>query len=361
MFKEKFRNLYKFILLISFLYLFLLSIELLGSSLKLFGKDFAEKLIATTSNPFVGLFIGILATSLTQSSSVTTSIVVGMVAGNVLTLRNAIPIIMGANIGTTVTNTIVALAHVTRKEEFKRAFAAGTVHDFFNILTCATLLPLEIFFHPLEKSANFLAQNFAQIGGLKFVSPLKIITEPTVLFLKNLIPFTPILIILSLILIFFSLSCLVKTLKSLVIKKFEIFLDKYLFRNILTAFLLGLIFTATIQSSSVTTSLVIPLAAGGLLTLRQVFPYTLGTNLGTTVTAILASLVTTHQLAVGTAFAHFLFNLYGILLVYALFKNLPVILAEKLSDAIYQKRIFAIFYVIFVFYLIPLALIFLFK
>ncbi|MFN3302042.1 MAG: Na/Pi symporter, partial [Patescibacteria group bacterium] len=306
-------------------------------------------------------FIGVLATSIVQSSSVTTSITVGMVAGKVLTLRNAIPIIMGANIGTTVTNTIIALTHVTRKEEFKRAFAAGTVHDFFNILTCAILLPLETFFHPLEKSASFLAQNFTQIGGLKFISPLKLITQPVILILQNLISLTPLLVILSLILIFFSLIGLVKILKSLVLKKFEIFLDKYLFRNILTAFLLGLIFTATVQSSSVTTSLIIPLAAGGLLTLKQIFPYTLGANLGTTVTAILASIVTGDQTAVSTAFAHFLFNLFGIFLVYSLFKSLPIILAEKLSDLVYYQRKIAILYIIFVFFLIPLTLIFLFK
>lgn len=310
--KEKFQIFFKIFLLILFLYLFLLAIELLGSSLKLFSGDFVEKLIITTSNPFVGLFIGIFITSIIQSSSVTTSITVGMVAGGVLTLKNAVPIIMGANIGTTVTNTIVALTHITRKEEFKRAFAAGTVHDFFNLLACAALFPLEISFHPLEKSASFLAQSFANIGGLKFVSPLKLITEPVVLFLKNLIPLIPILIILSLLLIFFALTFLVKILKSLVLKKFEIFLDKYLFRNTLTAFLLGLIFTATIQSSSAATSLVIPLAAGGLLTLSQIFPYTLGANLGTTVTAILASLVTDNQVAVSAAFTHFVFNMFGI-------------------------------------------------
>lgn len=359
--KEKFLTIYKIILLILFLYLFLLAIELLGSSLKIFGEDFTKKLIVTTSNPFVGLFIGILVTSITQSSSVTTSITVGMVAGNVLTLRNAIPIIMGANIGTTVTNTIVALTHVTRKEEFKRAFAASTVHDFFNILTCAVILPLEILFHPLEKAASFLAQIFAQVGGLKFVSPLKLITEPLVLIFKNFLPFPLVLAVLSLILIFFSLNGLVKTLKSLVLKKFEIFLDRYLFRNILTAFLLGLIFTAIIQSSSVTTSLIIPLAAGGLLTLGQIFPYALGANLGTTVTAILASLVTANQIAVSAAFAHFLFNVFGIFLIYSLLKNLPIILAEKLANLSYHHRKIAFFYVIFVFYLIPLALIFLFK
>jgi len=72
-----------FIGLIIFLYLFFISLELMGSSLKMFGKAFAKSLIQTTSNPIVGLFIGILSTSITHSSSSTTSIVVGMVAGGV--------------------------------------------------------------------------------------------------------------------------------------------------------------------------------------------------------------------------------------------------------------------------------------
>ena len=98
------KTLGKILLLFAILYLFILSIQLMGSSFKLMGKGFAEALIQTTSNPLVGLLIGILATSIIQSSSTTTSIVVGLVAGGVLTLQGAIPIIMGANIGTTIIN-----------------------------------------------------------------------------------------------------------------------------------------------------------------------------------------------------------------------------------------------------------------
>ncbi|HQV33419.1 MAG TPA: Na/Pi symporter, partial [Calditrichia bacterium] len=86
--------------LLLFLYLFLVSINLMGASMKMFGKGFAETLINNTANPLVGLFIGIFATSLVQSSSTTTSIVVGLVGGGVMTVSNAIPIIMGANMGT---------------------------------------------------------------------------------------------------------------------------------------------------------------------------------------------------------------------------------------------------------------------
>ena len=77
-------TLFNFIMLLCFLYLFLFSIELMGASLKILGQGLAEALISTTSNPMIGLFVGILSTSLVQSSSFTTSIVVGLVAGGAL-------------------------------------------------------------------------------------------------------------------------------------------------------------------------------------------------------------------------------------------------------------------------------------
>ncbi|MFL2541815.1 MAG: Na/Pi symporter [Candidatus Latescibacterota bacterium] len=100
--------------LIVVLYVFLVSIGLLGGAFKLFGNELAQQLIEMTSNPLVGLFAGILATTLAQSSSTTTSIAVGMVAGGALTIEGAIPVVMGANIGTSVTNTLVSMGHITR-------------------------------------------------------------------------------------------------------------------------------------------------------------------------------------------------------------------------------------------------------
>ena len=176
----------KVILVILFLYLFLVSIGLMGAAFKGFGKGFAEGLLNTTSNSFIGLFIGILATSLVQSSSTTTSIVVGMVASGVLTIGNAVPIIMGANIGTTVTNTLVAIGHVTRREEFKRAIAGATVHDFFNLICVGIMFPLELATGFLQKLATYLAGVFVSFGGVKFTSPVKTVTKPTIKFIEKL-------------------------------------------------------------------------------------------------------------------------------------------------------------------------------
>ena len=115
------------------LYSFLVGINGMSSAIKNMGSDFANSVITTTSEPFVALFIGIFATVLFQSSSTTTSLIVGMVSSGALTLNGAVPMIMGANIGTTVTNTIVSIGHINRGEEFRRAYAASTVHYFFNL------------------------------------------------------------------------------------------------------------------------------------------------------------------------------------------------------------------------------------
>lgn len=350
------KTILKIILFIVFLYLFILSIQLMGTSFKLMGKGFAESLLRTTANPFVGLLIGVLTTSIIQSSSTTTSITVGLVAGSVLTLRGAIPVIMGANIGTTITSAIVAIGHVTRRREFQRAFAAATVHEFFNVLAVIILFPLEIIFHPLEKTASILANAFVGVGGIKFLSPLKLITQPIIDLIKKIIHNPILLVIIALALLFFSLIRMVKTMRSLMLVTIEVFLDKYLFKNDITAFILAVVVTAVIQSSSVTTSLIIPLVGAGLLTVRKIFPYTLGANVGTTITANLAAFATLNPVAITVAFTHSLFNIFGIVIIYPL-KKIPIWLAETFAKVTAKSRKNTIFFLIiyFLFYLAPLV------
>ncbi|MBN1224172.1 MAG: Na/Pi symporter [Candidatus Aminicenantes bacterium] len=352
----------KFLLLIATIYVFILSIQLMGVAFKLMGEGFAQALIKTTSNPIVGLLIGVLVTSIIQSSSTTTSITVGFVAGGVLTLQGAIPIIMGANIGTTITSAIVSMGHVTRKHEFQRAFAAATVHEFFNIITVVILFPIEMTTHILEKTATVLSNTFVGIGGIQFLSPLKLITKPIIDYATRLISIPILITILALVLLFFALVNIVKIMRSLVLGKIEVFLDKYLFKNDLTAFLLALFVTAVIQSSSITTSLIVPLVGAGLLTVRKIFPYTLGANVGTTVTAMLAAFATLNPIAITVAFTHFLFNVFGIIIVYP-FKSIPIWLAENFSKITAKSKkntlVFLIIY--FLLYLSPLVYFLFFK
>ncbi len=356
-FYKQHKVLFNLLFLMASLYLFLFSLELMGTSLKLFGKGFATTLIETTTNPLVGLFIGILATSMIQSSSSTTSIVVGLVAGGVLNVANAIPIIMGANIGTSVTNTLASMTQINRSLEFQRSFAAAVVHDFFNILAVLAIFPLQYFTNFLGKAATFLGNQFQHIGGLNFLSPVKAITKPVVGALQDLIGKNPwILLALALFFLLFSLTQMVKALKIIIVNKAEAWFDRYLFKTAPRALLVGLLLTVMVQSSSITTSLAVPLAGAGLLTLTQIFPYTLGANLGTTVTAILAALVTGNLSAIIVAFSHLLFNISGIIIWWP-FKTVPLFLARKFAAFSIKSKFIPVLYIIVLFFLLPIFLI----
>ncbi|MEO5601789.1 MAG: Na/Pi symporter [Cyclobacteriaceae bacterium] len=119
-------NSFKIILFIfSALLLFLFSVDLMISSLQNLGGDAIQIIIQATSNPFTGLFIGLLVTALIQSSSATTASIVALVASGSITVQSAVPIIMGVNVGTTITSTIVSLGFIQKRNEFRRALAAG--------------------------------------------------------------------------------------------------------------------------------------------------------------------------------------------------------------------------------------------
>ena len=305
---------------VAVLYVFLVSVKLLGTGFEMFGGAFSERLIATTSNPLVGLFIGILATSIVQSSSMTTSTVVGFVAVGMLSIENAVPIVMGANIGTTVTCAIVSLGHITRNEEFRRAFAAASVHDFFNVMAVLILFPLELATGFLRKSALYLTGFLTGGEAVTFASPVKQAVKPVVKALVRLVEDVSgehaaiFVAILGLLLLLASLYVLVKRTKALALGRAEIVIDRIMGRSGLAGMAMGTGITAVIQSSSVTTSLLVPLAGAGVVRLEKIFPVTLGANIGTTVTALLASLAGDSR-GLSIALVHLLFNLAGILLI----------------------------------------------
>lgn len=344
------------------LYFFLLSIELLSSGFKLMGKNFGEQLIRTTENPLLGLVIGILVTSIIQSSSCTTSIVVALVGGGSLSIENAVPIIMGANIGTTITNTLVSLGHITRRDEFRRAMASASVHDLFNVCCVIVFLPLEIATGFLRHAASWLSEHFAEIGGLTFVSPLKTATEPLALFVsdtfKDILPFpwaAIAMVVLALVVLFAALTGLVKVMRSAALSRFEVLFDKFVGRYPVAALLLGLVVTAIIQSSSITTSLLVTMAGAGIITVEQVYPVTLGANVGTTVTALLAALATGRVEGLTIAFVHLLFNICGLFLFFVIpgMKRIPIRLAKFMANVYARARYYAILYVMLIFFGVP--------
>jgi len=369
-------RIFKILVLIILIYFFFLSIVMIGSGFKSF-RGLSENLIASVSNPIMGLLIGILATSIVQSSSTTTSIVVGLVASNILgadSIRIAIPIIMGANIGTTITNTIVSLGHISRTDEFKRAYSCAIVHDIFNIIIVAILLPLEIYFRIIEKISLKLGSFIlhSNIRGAEFKSPVAMITKPIVAFLYD--PKYPdaspgllqkifpqsiaqiVILILALVLLFIALKYMVKVIRQLVIGKVEQFFSDYIFRNGVLALLLGIILTAIVQSSSITTSIVIPLAGAGIVNIYQIFPYTVGANIGTTVTTLLAAMATSSPAALVVALSHFTFNVLGMALILPIkpIRMIPIKIALWVSNLTTKSKLYPILLIILIFFGLPI-------
>ncbi|MHC4515618.1 MAG: hypothetical protein ACYTGW_12025 [Planctomycetota bacterium] len=342
-----------------FLFVFLVGIGGMGKSFKLMGGSWMEQLLQQSRGPFCSLMIGILGTTLVQSSSMTTSVLVGMVGAQILPMEQATFMVMGANIGTTVTNTLVSLGHITRSREYQRAFAAATVHDFFNVLTLMIIFPLEVWTGFLSTSADWLGQ-FGGGGMEKFSGPVKTLTKPLVGWLAWMVGNSgAALLVVSIVLLFGGLIMMVRTLKSLMLEKLSNLFDRVLFKTPRRSLFLGIFLTFLVQSSSISTSVAVPLVGAGIIAIRQVFPYTMGANIGTTLTAVLATAgVADPILGVRLAFRHILFNVLGVVLFWK-FRWLPIWIAEKFAELAIRNKLIPLIYIVVVFYLLPAAIIFL--
>ncbi|MDG2303436.1 MAG: Na/Pi symporter [Candidatus Binatia bacterium] len=356
---------------VALLFLFLLGVNGLGDGFKSLGKGLLDVFFNATDNPFMGLVVGLLATTLVQSSSVSTALIVGLVAApeNPLPVANAVPMIMGANIGTTVTNTIVSLGHAGRPDEFRRAFSVATCHDFFNFMAVAILLPFEMMTGYLRRSAEYLEQLVTGIGGVKYQSPikgaLKATLKPVKEFVAELVESPQaqalILISLSVGVIFVALFMIVRVMRAATSSRVESLVSKGLEKAALLSMFVGVVVTVMVQSSSITTSLLVPLAGAGVVTLAQAFPITIGANIGTTVTALLAALATTGANAgagITIALVHLLFNLTATVLIFPIerVRELPLRAARWLGDVAVRSRRWALIYVVVLFYGLPAVL-----
>ena len=353
-------------LVVALLYLFLTGVELLSGGFKTMGAGFVDGLFEGVSNPVGGLFVGLLATVLVQSSSVSTSVIVGLVASGVVGADEAVPMVMGANLGTTVTNTLASLGHVRRDMEFRRAFAAATVHDFFNILAVIIFLPLELATGYLSTTARWITEQVIGSSGAEFNSPLKAAVKMPAGWVKDLLSGLGaggnwkggLMILIGLASILVALAYITRNMRLLVADRVEAAINRTLGAGSgFVAILLGAIITISVQSSSITTSVLVPLAASGVLTLENIYPVTLGANVGTTVTALLAALATGNPAAVTVAVVHTLFNVSGIALFYPIraLRRIPLRLATGLADVAAERRSAAIIYAVGMFVVVPLV------
>jgi sodium-dependent phosphate cotransporter len=359
----------RLLLVLILLYLFLAGVKALEAGISAFGEDFTDSLFARASNPLAGVFVGVLATVLVQSSSVTTSTIVGLVGSGVLPIETAVPMVMGANIGTTVTNTLVSLGFLRRTDEFRRAFAGATMHDFFNICSVAVILPFEMATGWLTRVAERMADvirgvftfEYGESGGV-----IKTAVKAPVRLVESLLDRLgcgdnlagALLLVLGLGLILLALAYITRNMKLVMAGRIERSMNAVLSKGGgLAAITIGMIVTATVQSSSITTSVLVPMIAAGVLTLRNAYPMTLGANIGTTITALLASLAIENPAGLVVALVHFLFNVSGLAVWYVVpvLREVPLRLAEKVAVIAEKRKSFVLVYVIGGFVIIPLV------
>jgi len=354
------------VLVVTLIYVFLVGVGLLESGIKVMGADTQEQLFQGVSNPIAGLFVGILGTVLVQSSSASTSVIVGLVASGALGVDAAVPMIMGANIGTTVTNTLVSLGSIRQSEDFKRAFAAATVHDFFNLMAVAILLPVELITGWLSSAAESISEELVGAAGTEWKSPIKKWVKEPVGWLKDLYSdlgleenvLGTIMVITGIVIVLLALTFITKNMRQLVADRVERSLNAVLGTGGgSVAMLLGVIITISVQSSSITTSIMVPLAAAGVVSIHNIYPVTLGANVGTTITALLAALAASKPEALTVGIVHTLFNVSAIAILYPLkqVREIPIRLAQGLAHIAVTRQAVAIGYVVVMFIVIPLA------
>jgi sodium-dependent phosphate cotransporter len=248
------------------------------------------------------------------------------------------------------------------------------MHDFFNLLVVIILFPLDLYTGFITRMAEngtdfVLATGFTATkpnspikAGIKWGSNNILDGLSSIPFINNLSEnsyraYAVLLIIIAIAFIFLSLKNVVSNMKSLMLNQIEFGLDKALAKGGgLLAILIGILITFSVQSSSITTSILVPIVGSGILSIENAFPITLGANIGTTITAVLASFAVDDPAGLTIALHHVFFNLIGVIIVYPVkaVRNIPVNLAKRLSVITAKRRYIAILYVLVTFLLLPL-------
>lgn len=364
------KNWQKWLLLAGLVYAMLLAVSLIGSGFKYATGDHAKELFAFASNPVLGLIIGMVSTALIQSSSTVTSIIVGMVAGG-LPITIAVPMMMGANIGTSITNTLVSLGHVARPQEFQRAFNAATIHDFFNVLSVVIFLPLEMMFDLLEKSSAIIVSLLHTevplvVGG---INPIEAITKPVAAMVTDSLSFLPSIypgvakILIGIGVIMIAITFMGRVMRSLMVGKAKELLHRSIGKGPLSGITSGAVVTVLVQSSSTTTSLMVPLVGANILNAKDIYPFTLGANIGTCITALIAALGVSGMnsgFAMQIALVHLIYNVAGVALIYGVpaLREIPLRLSYRLSVLAAEQKMYGAAYIAGLFFVVPLSVIF---
>ncbi len=349
------------------IYLLICAVSIISRGFAGLGSDAAHTMFAFAEHPLVGLSVGILGTVLIQSSTTTTAIAVTAVGAGALPIQGAIPIILGANVGTTVTTSLVALTFIGNRTEFRRALGASTIHDFYNWLALLIFFPIELIWHPLERISGALTDALYGTGWLpnpahfNFIRAATRPVEHGVLHATERLSSTlgPLFtILIGAVLILVAVRYLGKLLKLLMVGRARDILIKAVGRNAYLAMASGMGVTVLTQSSTITTSVLVPFAGAGILTPAQVYPVVVGSNLGTTFTVVFAAFAVDGpdaKIGLQAAFVHLIYNLFAILVIYVipLLRPVPLFCAQNLARMASERRWVLAVYLITVFIALP--------
>ena len=359
------------------IWILITAVSVIGDGFSTAVGDQAEELFQFATNPFVALTIGILATVGTQSSSTTTSIVVGLAAGG-LPMEIAIPMLMGANLGTTMTSTLVSVGMVGNKDQFRRAFSAATVHDFFNITSVVILLPLELTTGFLQRTSEAVSDaltgggdgggNIVSSAFTAFGDVISAVTSPGADFVDWAVSPLPdvtagiLQIVIGIALILVIITFIGNMMKALMVGRAKEILHNAIGRGPLMGIFSGTAITVVVQSSSTTTSLVVPMAGSGAFSLKQIYPFTVGANIGTTLTALIASFAFSGvegTLALQAALIHLFYNLASAIIIFGIpfLRPLPLQGARWLGGVVAERKIFGVLWVLGISIVLPLTFI----
>jgi len=353
------------------IYLLICAVSIISGGFAGLGTDTAHTMFAFAANPWVGLSVGVLGTVLIQSSTTTTAITVSAVGSGALPIQGAIPIIIGANVGTTVTTSLVALTFIGNRAEFRRALGASTVHDFYNWLALLIFFPIELIWHPLQRISGALTDALYGTGWLPNPAHFNVIRAVTRPVEHAVIQATshlgstlgPVLtIVIGAGLILLAVRYLGKLLKVLMVGRARDVLIKAVGRNPYLAMASGMGVTVVTQSSTITTSVLVPFAGAGILTPAQVYPVVVGSNLGTTFTVVFAAFAVVGQdakIGLQAAFVHLIYNLFAIIVIYVipLLRPVPLLCAENLARVASERRWVLAVYIGTVFIAMPASVI----
>ena len=371
------------------MYFYLFSLDLLGTGAKVVSGCRGGMIFGSELNPVSAVMVAALATAMLQSSSTTTSIIVALVSDQAISVKDGVYLVMGANIGTSITNDIMSLAHFMKEDEFERAFSAACLHDLFNILTVALLLPFEVWTGYLETVTRLIVDGAETRTGEDWEGPMELwvkpLTRKLIISNKKAIllvaegdsceDFYPttcvegvpqshstchsgfvtcdkstgdcpawfregaslhddkvaggVTVAMALILCFVCVTGLMYVAQFLLKGLSTRVVYKVVNVNGYLGIALGTGLTMLLQSSSLTTAILTPWAGIGVIRLEQMYPLTLGANIGTTLSSILAALVAKGLDPLQVALAHLFFNITGMCYIISIY---------VLGTAVYLER-----------------------